>query len=100
MTRLQRTFFSYRNLLKPNLIALYEIAIDSVGDTFDVILTEDILDDGIPCSSKMELPPFSRRREKTFAKAQTYFEVYTSELQKRKLKEGWNLMERVDNPEI
>lgn len=48
----------------------------------------------------MELPPFSRRHEQTLAKAQTYFEVYASELQKRKLREGWDLMERVDDPEI
>lgn len=100
MKRLKRTFFSYQNIVKPNLVAVYEIAIDSAGDTFDVILTEDILDDGIPCSSKMELPPFSRRHEQTLAKAQTYFEVYASELQKRKLREGWDLMERVDDPEI
>lgn len=98
--RLKRTFFSYQNILKSNLISVYEIAIDSAGNTFDVILTEDILDDGIPCSSKTELPSLPRRHEKTLAKAEVYFEAYAVELNKRKLKEGWKLLERVNDPEI
>lgn len=100
MKRLKRTFFTFQNVVQPNLISVYEIAIDLAGDTFDVILTEDILDNGIPCSSKMELPPFSRRHEQTLDKAQTYFEAYVSELQKHKSKQGWTLLERVDDPEI
>lgn len=100
MKRLKRTFFTFQNVVKSNLISVYEIAIDLTEDTFDVILTEDILDNGIPCSSKMELPPFSRRTEQTLDKAQVYFEAYVSELQKHKFKQGWTLLERVDDPQI
>lgn len=97
MKLIRRSFFNYENLAK-NFVAIYEVAIRSSGKIFVVTFTEDIIQDGFPHSSKTSVPPFVKRKEATIEMATVYFNAYIVELQKRQLKGGWRLMERVDDP--
>lgn len=99
MKLIRRSFFNYENLAK-NFVAIYEVAIHSAGEIFVVTFTEDIIQDGFPYSTKTNVPPFSKREESSIEQATVYFNAYIAELQKRQLKGGWRLMERVDDPKI
>jgi hypothetical protein len=76
--------------------AIYEVAIKNIGNKFVVTTTEDILENGVPISSKTSAPPYSRREEDTLEKALVFFKAYVTDLQKNRPQKGWVLVDLLE----
>lgn len=91
----KRTFLTFQGLGE-NKEAVYEVAIGLAEKNYVVTCTEDILENGIPLSTKTEIPPYIRRDEETLEKALRFYNAYISDLQATRPKKGWMLVNLVE----
>lgn len=86
----KQTFLSFKGLDQKQ--AIYEIAIKLVGHKFVVTTTEDILQDGLPCQSRSEFPPYGKREVDSLEKANLYHAAHIASLKKTRCQNGWVLI--------
>lgn len=92
---IKQTFLSFQ---KTNEQTIYEIAIKFFKEKFIVTTSQDVLKDGLPFQSRTQIPPYSKREEKTLEKANLYHDAYVLNLKKTHRQNGWQLLsERIKN---
>jgi hypothetical protein len=94
MKALKQTFLTFQGADEKE--AIYEVAVKLIGNKYVVTTTEDILQNGVPASSKTSAPPYSRREEDTLEKAVVFYKAYVSDLQQNRPEKGWVLVDLVE----
>lgn len=94
MSVLKQTFLIFHGADSKE--AVYEVAIKCLGNKYVVLATEDILQHGLPISSKTSVPPFLNRGFPSLDAAVIYYNAYITEMQRSRLNLGWVLANLVE----